>query len=57
MQTDPPEQMARATLDAIQKRLEEARSRDDYDSIRVDLLAIIKYIQRQLSIIESLPNR
>lgn len=43
-------------LDAIEKRLEEVRLRDDYESIRVDLLAIIKYIERQLAIIESMPD-
>lgn len=53
--TDPREQAARNMLDAIEKRLDEARLRDDYDSIRVDLLAIIKYIERQLRMIESMP--
>ena len=53
--TDPRENAARAMLDAIEKRLDEARLRDDYDSIRVDLLAIIKYIERQLRLIENMP--
>lgn len=55
MNPDPREQAARNMLDAIEKRLDEARLRDDYDSIRVDLLAIIKYIERQLRMIESMP--
>lgn len=54
---DPKEKMARAMLDAIEKRLEEARLRDDYESIRVDLLAIINYIERQLHLIENMPGQ
>ena len=50
---DPREKMARKTLDAIEKRLEEARLRDDYEDIRVDLLAIVQYIERQLRLIEN----
>lgn len=49
------ENAARNMLDAIEKRIDEARLREDYESIRVDLLAIAKYIERQLRVIESAP--
>lgn len=55
MEEDYQKTMALSALDSIEKRIAEARLRDDYDSIRVDMLAIISYIQRQLSLIESTP--
>ena len=40
-------------MDAIEKRLDEARERDTYEDKRVDLLAVIQYIQRNLAMIDS----
>ena len=53
MQQNPRKERALQILDAVNKRLDEARSRENYDDIRVDLLAIIQYIQRELGRIET----
>ncbi|NJL94787.1 MAG: hypothetical protein HC915_14260 [Anaerolineae bacterium] len=53
---DPRHRMALATLEAIQKHLEEARTRDDHERVRVDLLAIVQYIPRQASLVEQMPE-
>ena len=52
MPNDPRHNRALHMLDAIEKRIEEARQRPTYDDVRVDMLAIIQYINRNLSLIE-----
>lgn len=49
------EQLTRKMLKNIEMRIEEAKERDDYEDIRVDLLAIVEYIKRQLTLLEGVP--
>jgi len=52
MNDDSRVERALYVIAAIEKRLEEARSRGNYDDMRVDLLAIIQFIQRNLTLID-----
>lgn len=49
------EQIIRKMLKNIEMRIEEAKERDDYEDMRVDLLAIVEYIKRQLTLLEGVP--
>ena len=49
MNDDPRSERIIYVIEAIHKRLEEARTRETYDDMRVDLLAIIQFIQRNLT--------
>jgi hypothetical protein len=53
MNDDPRVERALYVIAAIEKRLEVARLREDYDDTRVDLLAIIQFIQRNLGRIDT----
>jgi hypothetical protein len=53
MSDDPRSERVIYVIEAIQKRLEEARARDTYDDMRVDLLATIQFIQRNLARIDA----
>ena len=52
MSDDPRIKRALYVIAAIEKRLEEARLRENYDDMRVDLLASIQFIQRNLTLID-----
>lgn len=46
---------SRRVLRNIDKRIEHAHEHEDYDSVYVDLLAIIQYIKREITLLEGAP--
>lgn len=48
---------ARHVLTSIEKRIAHSHEHTDYDSIYVDLLAIVQYIERELTQLEGHPPR
>lgn len=46
---------ARRVLRNIEKRIEHSYEHEDYDSVYVDLLAIVQYIEREVRVLESQP--
>jgi|GEM_PF-6967052 len=52
MENDPRLPVIVQVIDAIHRRLDEAADRDTFDDMRVDLLAIQQYIDRNLNLID-----
>jgi len=48
-------QYARRVLHNIEKRIAHSYEHEDYDSVYVDLLAIVQYIQREVRYLEDAP--
>lgn len=48
-------QYAKRVLSKIEKRIAHSHEHEDYDSVYVDLLAIVQYIQREVTYLEGHP--
>jgi hypothetical protein len=55
MTDDEKLRYSQRVLHNIKKRIEHAHEHEDYDSVYVDLLAIIQYIKRELTLLEGSP--